>query len=118
MAPELMRGQFGKPADIFRYQEGVLSYPVSAFYCVIVWESAYWRWHAIWSYLMVVMHGISFVLASYQKSLHLVSIFDVVLTGYYVSTDLSSELLDILKWMMHPQPQSRYCSYINYMSCD
>ena len=37
--------------------------------------------------------------------------FDMVLTGFYVSSspvDLSPELLDILKWMMHPQPQSRY----------
>ena len=41
MAPELMRGQFGKPADIFRYQSKIHIIACERVLVYLVWESVY-----------------------------------------------------------------------------
>ena len=71
MAPELMQGHFGKSADIFRYGDHVVVSDIVLWYAV--WGSAYWNWHVKWSYPVVDMHGINFVLATFLTNLPLVS---------------------------------------------
>ncbi|XP_065900728.1 membrane-associated tyrosine- and threonine-specific cdc2-inhibitory kinase-like isoform X1 [Dysidea avara] len=89
MAPELMQGRFGKPADIFNLGISLLEMA-----CDMKLPNGGNAWHQL-------------------RSGYLPDEF---------TSHLSTELLDILKWMMHPQPQSRptadqllaYSSLIRY----
>ncbi|XP_065900730.1 membrane-associated tyrosine- and threonine-specific cdc2-inhibitory kinase-like isoform X2 [Dysidea avara] len=74
MAPELMQGRFGKPADIFNLGISLLEMA-----CDMKLPNGGNAWHQL-------------------RSGYLPDEF---------TSHLSTELLDILKWMMHPQPQSR-----------
>ncbi|XP_065900726.1 membrane-associated tyrosine- and threonine-specific cdc2-inhibitory kinase-like [Dysidea avara] len=74
MAPELMQGRFGKPADIFSLGISLLEMA-----CDMELPNGGNAWHQL-------------------RSGYLPDEF---------TSHLSTELLDILKWMMHPQPQSR-----------